>query len=502
MPDELIFAEESPTLKGRKKDPWKILIVDDESSVHMTTKLVLNNFHFMDRELAFFSAYSAQEAKALLKAHDDFALIFLDVVMEEQDSGLKLVRYIREELENQFVRIVLRTGQPGYAPEEDVVVAYDINDYKTKTELSVTKMTTTLISALRGYHDLVRINRNRANLERVIDASTHLYGYKDLSQFATVLVEEARRLFDDFDHALYIQVSTLEVEGDLIVAASHLFRAAIGQPLSVIGDDRLLELIQRARASGGSQQSRRYFVGYHPLASGREELLIIAYDFDVEAIDQHLMELFSSNVAIAFDNVLIFENITAAQEEVFTKLSEIVEKRDFFDEGHSRTVGEIAWLLARELGLSEEEARVLRLVAPLHDLGKVALPEALLNKPTEITEEEYAALTTHAKTGYDLLKSKSIPLLQIAASVARYHHENFDGSGYPEGIAGERIPIYARIMKVVDVYDAMGRKKAYRGAHAEEAILSYIKERSGSEFDPRVVEALMAKVDEIRRLKR
>ncbi len=502
MLEELIFAEETSKAKRKKKGPWRILIVDDEPSVHVTTKLVLNNFHFMNRELSFFSAYSAAEAKTLLRHRDDFALIFLDVVMEEEDSGLKLVRYIREELKNQFVRIVLRTGQPGYAPEERVVIDYDINDYKTKTELTVTKMTTTLIAALRGYSDLVRINQNRENLERVIEAATHLYGYKDLSRFAETLVEEARSLFDDFNHALYIQVSTIDLLDGQIVDASALFRGAIGKPLSVIGDETLLALIESARTEARSQQSRRYFVGYHPLITGREELLIIAYDFDVEDVDQHLMDLFSSNVAIAFDNVLIFENITSAQEEVFVKLSEIVEKRDFFDEGHSRTVGEIAWLLAKESGLSLEECRILRLVAPLHDLGKVALPEALLNKRTEITPEEFKVLSTHAQTGYDLLKSKSIPLLQIAASVARYHHEHYDGTGYPEGIVGEQIPIYSRIMKVVDVFDAMGRRKAYREAYSEEEILAFLREKSGSHFDPRVVSILASHLDEIRRLKK
>jgi len=132
----MMFADESckdlPVTQGL----WKVLIVDDEEEVHHVTKLVLSDFIFNNRKLEFLSAYSEAEARNLLNRHNDVAVVLLDVVMERDDSGLKLVRYIREELKNHLVRIILRTGQPGRAPESNVILEYDINDYKEKTELT------------------------------------------------------------------------------------------------------------------------------------------------------------------------------------------------------------------------------------------------------------------------------------------------------------------------------------------------------------------------------
>ena len=154
--EESLFSE--LTTKSLNNNFWKVLIVDDEEDVHSITKTVFSNFNFRGRSIKFFNAYSAKEAKDIINKEENIALILLDVVMEEDDSGLKLVKYIREDVNNHITRIILRTGQPGYAPEENVIVDYDINDYKEKTELTSTKLISTVISAIRGYHDLVIIH--------------------------------------------------------------------------------------------------------------------------------------------------------------------------------------------------------------------------------------------------------------------------------------------------------------------------------------------------------
>lgn len=151
---------------------WKILVVDDEMDVHEITKLVLANHRFQDKSISLLNAYSAAEAKHLLKEHNDIALIFLDVVMESDDAGLELVRYIREELQNNFVRIILRTGQPGYAPEETVILQYEINDYTNKTELSRQKLITLTATSLRAYRDIIALEAYRQSLEIKVQQRT------------------------------------------------------------------------------------------------------------------------------------------------------------------------------------------------------------------------------------------------------------------------------------------------------------------------------------------
>jgi two-component system, NtrC family, sensor kinase len=149
LDDELVFAaeieEDLPT------ESWKILVVDDESEVHTATKIALINFVFEKQNLAFINAYSASQAKQLMQENSDIAIILLDVIMETDNAGLDFVKYVREVLGNHFVRIILRTGQPGHVPEKEVILTYDINDYKTKTELTTQKLYTTILTALRSY---------------------------------------------------------------------------------------------------------------------------------------------------------------------------------------------------------------------------------------------------------------------------------------------------------------------------------------------------------------
>jgi len=181
LPDdaESPFADEGErTSRSAPPSPcesWKIAIVDDEQEVHDVTVLALRSVSFSDRGLDFLSARSAGEAKALLAAHPDVALVLLDVVMETDDAGLALVRYIRESLGNEAVRVVLRTGQPGQAPESAVIRHYDISDYRTKTELTSTRLFTTVISALRTYQQLRAVTAQREELARLYEEQKKAY---------------------------------------------------------------------------------------------------------------------------------------------------------------------------------------------------------------------------------------------------------------------------------------------------------------------------------------
>ena len=154
-------------------DKWRILIVDDEEDVHTLTHFALDDYVYQGKGLEFISANSAQEAKMILEQHLDIAVILLDVVMESNDAGLQLVRYIRDSLQNRFVRIILRTGQPGHAPEKEVILKYDINDYKNKTELTDKKLFTVLTASLRAYVDLMEIESYRQHLEDKVVERTY-----------------------------------------------------------------------------------------------------------------------------------------------------------------------------------------------------------------------------------------------------------------------------------------------------------------------------------------
>jgi len=169
--EKLIFIEEDALETKPIDSSWKVLIVDDEIEIHTITKLALNDFTFENKLITFISAYSGKEAKEIIKDNQDIALILLDVVMETEEAGLAVVKYIRDILGNKIVRIILRTGQPGQVPEDVVIVSYDINDYKTKTELTNKKLFTTVVTALRSFSSLNQIESSKSELEKIAAAS-------------------------------------------------------------------------------------------------------------------------------------------------------------------------------------------------------------------------------------------------------------------------------------------------------------------------------------------
>lgn len=149
------LSVDHPIRRRTLESPYKVLIVDDEPEMHVTTKMILKNFTFEGRGLEFIDTYTGNDAIKAFKENPDIAVILLDVIMEENDAGFKVVHYIRNTLNNIFVRIILRTGQPGYAPEESVIVDYDINDYLLKTDITVQRLFTSFYQTLRSYRDLV-----------------------------------------------------------------------------------------------------------------------------------------------------------------------------------------------------------------------------------------------------------------------------------------------------------------------------------------------------------
>ena len=175
---------------------WKVAVIDDDHAVHEGTRFALSDYNLHGATLEILSAYSAAEGRTLMRAHPDIAAVLLDVIMETDAAGLDLVEYIRNEIKNETVRIILRTGQPGQAPELRVIVQYDINDYKAKTELTADKLFTSLTAALRSYQQLERMVQTRRGLEIIIDAASTLYDFKSMQRLAEGVLTQLASLLN------------------------------------------------------------------------------------------------------------------------------------------------------------------------------------------------------------------------------------------------------------------------------------------------------------------
>lgn len=504
----LLFADTSKvemtkplSPKAVGKAPWKVLVVDDEPEVHAVTRLALHDFVFSNRPLQLISAYSAKEARTLLDEHADIAVILLDVVMETDHAGLDLVHHIREELGNSAVRIILRTGQAGQAPQRDVIANYDINDYKEKTELTSLRLFTSMHSSLRSYRDIIELEESKRGLEHIIGATAHIFEYRSMISFAEGALEQLVFLLLARKNHKSTKINSLiaDVTKDRfsVLSASGVYRN-----LRSIQSRADLPADLRDRLQHKSTQAHTI----HPdgwlhlcLNENSENHHVIYIDGlqELSETDTNLIDLFLRNVSITFDNLALQREVEETQREIVYRLGEAVESRSKETGNHVKRVAKISRLLAEKSGMSPEQADVILYASPLHDIGKIAIPDAILNKPGKLDAEEWEIMKTHAMLGYDMLKSSNRQILKAGAIISRDHHEKWNGKGYPAGKTGEDIDIMGRITAVADVFDALGSDRCYKQAWPLEKVLALFREERGEHFDPRLVDLLFENLEAI-----
>lgn len=502
-PDEALFSDDDdePEQEEMLGPPWKVMVVDDEPQIHDVTRLALDGFTFAGRPLEFINGYSGAEAKKLLKANPDVALILLDAVMETDDSGLQVVKFIREELKNSFVRIVLRTGQPGQAPERSVITDYDINDYKEKTELTAQKLFTLLYSSLRAYQDIMAIEANKKGLEEIITASANIFELQSMQQFTQGVLEQLSALLQLDQNAVYCQASGLAAThsgGGLdIVAGTGDFQKLVGQDANTALDPELLERLSESIEKGDSVITDDHYIGYFRSRNDAENLLYVGNATPLGEMDRRLVEIFNRNVSIAFENVYLKQEIEDTQRDLIYRLGEAVETRSMETGNHVKRVAEYSRLLGLQIGMDEEEAEILRLASPLHDVGKIAIPDAILNKPGKLTPDEWDVMRTHTSVGFTMLNTSERRIFRAGAIIANEHHEKWTGGGYPNNKTGEDIHIYGRIVALADVFDALGSDRCYKKAWELDKVLDFLREERGRHFDPELIDAFFAALPKV-----
>jgi len=315
------FADEAAdTAVPRLERPWQILVVDDDADVHQTTRFSLNGLHLFDRPLTLLHASSAREARTLLKQASDIAVVLLDVVMETPDAGLGLIDHIRNDLGMAETRIVLRTGQPGYAPEHETLLRYDINDYKTKSELTHHKLLTTVTTTVRAYQQLCQMAASRRGLERIVaDGGAWRFAH-DSRDYAHQSIEQMADLLNIPPKGLVCAPDQAQ-GGYRVMAAAGPFADWLDMPLATGTASPAPPLLLAALAQGDSR------FGDHEAAlwlGPQGGLHLVAYlrsDHALGPLEVQLLQVLASNLTAGFDNLELLQRLQrVAYEDPLLKL--------------------------------------------------------------------------------------------------------------------------------------------------------------------------------------
>ncbi|QYJ75893.1 EAL domain-containing protein [Shewanella sp. FJAT-52076] len=466
--------EEQPLQPEAPVAPWIIGIIDDEPAIHDVTRLALKHVRVFGRPLEFVSAFNAKEGFELVKKHPEMALVLLDVVMETDEAGLMLVDRIRNELDNHLLQIVLRTGQPGYTPEEEVILKYEINSYKTKSELTRNKLFTVVATGLRCFSQMDALERSRQGLRSVINAAANLFQERSLHEFAGGVLEQIDALFNIKADSLFC-VSKRPMNGPFaidsgnheffVVAASDKFRSFYGKSL----DELSPELEQRKLVQETLNAHQHVF---HPNSSclylstpsGWQGVIVAENATGLTKVDQELLQVFCLNVALGLENAKFFAHLNKAA--FFDELTGLHNRAGLveygasflkqFDPGAASLFmvdidyfHQIIESLGYEFGnnILDKMSRVLRkefstraLIARLHaDVFAVLLPEVKLTahelavrcaKPLMIDEQSIRLGLTVGCAVLDATQEPDMEqLLRHAESALKVAKEHRRGSG-------------------------------------------------------------------------
>ncbi|WP_135554183.1 HD domain-containing phosphohydrolase [Paenibacillus cymbidii] len=217
--------------------------------------------------------------------------------------------------------------------------------------------------------------------------------------------------------------------------------------------------------------------------------------------DLEYLTLAASYAGKSLESVQLHHEIEETQKEIIFTMGEIGESRSKETGNHVKRVAEYSYLLAKGLGMGQEECDLIKMASPMHDIGKVAIPDSVLKKPGKLTEEEFDIMKAHTDIGYGLLKNSTRRILKTAAILAYEHHEKWNGKGYPRGLKGEEIHIYGRITAIADVFDALASDRVYKKAWELDRILNLFIEERGHHFDPRVVDTFMEQLPKILKIR-
>lgn len=341
-------------------------------------------------------------------------------------------------------------------------------------------------------HDVTELEQYRELLEDQLDTSIHS-------------LQDKMNLLSEYEKAINISAPFSRFDTNGVIthtnsAFEHItgFNGAdiVGKNFfEIFGNSETIFIIEGAVSK--IKKTKQPWKGVVILNSKEKDSIYLNCSLvPIIGLDGKIVEIMGIYADIT-EVINLNKEIENTQKEIIFRVGMIGESRSKETGLHVKRVAEISAILAKDYGLDAREIDLLKNASPMHDIGKIAIPDSILNKPDRLSKEEYEIIKTHAEVGYELLKGSDRELLKTAATIAYEHHERWDGKGYPRGLAGEEINILGRITAIADVYDALATDRCYKKAWELEKILMLFREERGQQFDPSLVDIFLNRIDEI-----
>ena len=478
----MTVSQPKPRLSGSAKSQpglARILVTDDKPEMLRLVDKALGG-----RYRCEFAASTAQAHKRL--ASTDFQLALCDIQMHE-GSGLALAEEITEEHPETAIVLITEKDDPEVAAKAFRFGGHGVHGYLVKP-FWPSQLLITVMNALRRRQLEESESAHRLNLEerheRIIDMAPMPIYVKDEDLRYVFTNPQADSLAGLERGELLGQTDEKIMSPEALVLTRTVDREILNRGTTYEAEETLVI---------GDAPRTFQTVKFPLLDEDGKATAVCGISTDVTAQKEALQ--LRDEMAAAQKQAI--EEMRSSRLETVERLARAIELHDFSTGQHVTRMAVITAFLARGLGLDAEFVELLREAAPMHDVGKIGISEAILRKPGPLSAEEHQEMERHTVIGYEILAGSESRLLQLAATIALTHHERYDGAGYPQGLARDEIPLAGRITAVADVFDALLGDRCYRSALAVEDAIAIIREGSGTHFDPQIADLLIDGLDEV-----
>lgn len=448
-----------------------VLYVEDEELIRENTAMLFSSIFPVVK-----TAKNGKEGLALYQDHP-YDLVITDILMPEM-SGVLMIQKIKEITPSQNIIVTSACEESSYLLEliNCGIAQFILKPMKTESMIQI------LFTVAQNIYNARKVEEFTSNLKQdLIHQSTLLEQYKEIVDVSMIVSKTDLQGTITYVNDAFCKTSGYGKE-EMIQSGHKLIRHAETPPHFY---ENLWRTILDKKIWHGTIKNLKKD-GCHYITDTTIKPILDEYG--------HILEFISISYDVTEMHDLN-EEIWNTQHEMLNVLGEIGETRSNETGNHVRRVSKYSALLAELYGLDEEQTKLIYSASPMHDIGKIGIPDSILLKPGKLEPQEYEVMKNHSAIGYDILKKSNRPLLQAASIIAREHHEKWDGSGYPMSLSGNNIHIYGRITALADVFDALSCVRVYKKAWPMEQIVEYIVNERAKHFDPNLVDIFMANID-------